>query len=74
MSNLVVYSVTQEQRKDRLKASVVKEIDKLSILEGMTTADYIMHLRDRLDAGLINETLFRAVRDELTYRGRPDHS
>ena len=74
MSNLAVYSVTQEQRRERLRAAVVKEINKLYTVGGLTTADYIMNLKDRLDAGLINETLFRAVRDELTYRGRPDHS
>ena len=71
MSNLAVYSVTPEQRKMRLRIAVVKEIAKLNTAADLTTADYVLHLRDRFDNGLINETLYRAVRDELTYRGRP---
>lgn len=71
MSNLVVYSVTPEQQKIRLRAAVVKEISKLPTADFLTTADYILYLKDRYDKGYINEFVYRAVRDELTYRGRP---
>ena len=71
MSNLVVYSITPEQRKIRLRAAVVKELAKLPTATDLTTADYVLYLKERLDKGMINEVVFRALRDELTYRGRP---
>lgn len=69
MSNLAVYLPTPEQRKIRLRAAVVKEISKMPTASDLTTADRLLYLKERLDRGLINEPLFRAVRDEITYRG-----
>ena len=69
MSNLSIYSPTPEQRKIRLRAAVVKEILRMPTSSDLTTADRLLYLKERLDRGLINEPLFRAVRDEITYRG-----
>ncbi|MBC8153658.1 MAG: hypothetical protein H7Z72_12175 [Bacteroidetes bacterium] len=33
----------------------------------VTTADRLLHLKECLDKELIDEALFRALRDELTY-------
>lgn len=35
--------------------------------DGVTTADRLLHLKECLDKELIDEALFRALRDELTY-------